>query len=214
MTDPVKVLYNIANFYMAVTKLAQTNLRNLIGDMSLDESLTSREKVNSILRQILDEATDKWGVRVSKVELQKIEPPPDVIEAMHRQMKAEREKRAMILEAEGEKKAKIEKAEGQKKAKILAAEGEAEAIKKVAQANRYKILTIAEGEAKAIKYVFDAIHEGKPTKDLITIKYLEALEKMADGKASKMFIPYEASGVLSSLGMIKEILTKKEEKEE
>ncbi len=214
VTDPVKVLYNVANFYVAVTKLAQTNLRNLIGDMSLDESLTSRERINTKLRQILDEATDKWGVKVTKVELQKIEPPPDVTEAMHRQMKAERDRRAMILEAEGKKQSEIEKAEGEKRAKILRAEGEAESIKRVAEANKFKLLTVAEGEAEAIKRVFNAIHEGRPSKDLITIKYLEALVKMADGKSSKVFIPYEASGVLSALGMIKELLQHKEEGKE
>jgi regulator of protease activity HflC (stomatin/prohibitin superfamily) len=119
VTDPTKVTYNVANFYMAVTKLAQTNLRNLIGDMALDESLTSREVVNTQHRQIFDDATDKWGVKVTRVELQRIEPPPDVTEAMHRQMKAEREKRAVILEAEGAK-----------RSAVLKAEGQAEAIKK------------------------------------------------------------------------------------
>ena len=131
-TDPVKLMFNVANFYLAATKLAQTNLRNVIGDMQLDESLTSREKINAALRQILDDATDKWGVRVVRVELQRIEPPVDVTEAMHRQMKAERTKRADILEAEGDKQANITRAEGQKESAILTAEGEAEAIKRVA----------------------------------------------------------------------------------
>ena len=125
VTDPIKVTYNVANFYTAATKLAQMNLRNLIGDMALDESLTSRATVNTQLRQILDDATDKWGTKVTRVELQRIEPPSDVTEAMHRQMKAERERRAMILEAEG-----------QKKSAILKAEGEAEAIQKVAEAEK------------------------------------------------------------------------------
>ena len=195
VTDPVKVTYNVSNFYIAATKLAQTNLRNLIGDMALDESLTSREVINTKLRQILDDATDKWGTKVTRVELQRIEPPSDVTEAMHRQMKAERDRRAMILEAEGAK-----------KSAVLKAEGEAEAIKKVADANKYKKIAIAQGEADAIQNVYNAIHKGNPTNDLIAIKYLEALQSIANGKASKVFLPYEASGVLGSIGGIAELL--------
>ena len=198
VTDPVKVTYNVANFYLAATKLAQTNLRNLIGDLALDESLTSREVINTKLRQILDDATDKWGTKVTRVELQRIEPPSDVTEAMHRQMKAERDRRAMILEAEG-----------QKKSAILKAEGEAEAIKKVADADKYKKIAIAQGEADAIQNVYNAIHKGNPTNDLIAIKYLEALQSIANGTASKVFLPYEASGVLGSIGGIAELLKEK-----
>jgi regulator of protease activity HflC (stomatin/prohibitin superfamily) len=198
VTDPVKVTYNVLDFYTAATKLAQTNLRNLVGDMALDESLTSREVINVRLREILDDATDKWGVKVTRVELQRIEPPVDVTEAMHRQMKAERDRRAMILEAEG-----------QKRSAILKAEGEAEAIKKVADANKYEKLTVAKGEAEAVERVFEAIHNGNPTNDLIAIKYLEALQKIADGQASKVFLPYEASGILSSIAGIGEILKEK-----
>ena len=211
VTDPVKVLYNVRNFYMAVTKLAQTNLRNIIGDLQLDESLTSREKINSNLRAILDEATDKWGVKITRVELQKIDPPQDVMEAMHRQMKAERDRRAAILEAEGVKQSAILKAEGEKQSAILKAEGQAQAIKQVAEAEKYKEIALAEGQAQAIKTVFAAIHEGKPTKDLITIKYLETLKDMANGKASKLFVPYEASSILSALGMMKEVFEKNKE---
>jgi regulator of protease activity HflC (stomatin/prohibitin superfamily) len=198
ITDPVKVTYNVANFYMAATKLAQTNLRNLVGDLALDESLTSRETINTKLRQILDDATDKWGTRVSRVELQRIEPPSDVTEAMHRQMKAERERRAVILEAEG-----------QKQSAILKAEGEAMAIQKVADAQKYQKLTVALGESEAIQTVFGAIHKGNPTNDLIAIKYLEALEKMANGQATKVFLPYEASGILGSIAGIAELLKEK-----
>lgn len=201
VTDPVKVTYNVTNFYLAATKLAQTNLRNLVGDLALDESLTSREVINTKLRQILDDATDKWGTKVTRVELQRIEPPADVTEAMHRQMKAERDRRAMILEAEG-----------QKKSAILKAEGQAEAIKKVADANKYEKLTVAKGEGEAIETVYNAIHEGNPTTDLIAIKYLEALQKMAEGQATKIFLPYEATGVLGSIGGIAELLKEKESK--
>ena len=211
VTDPVKVLYNVAQFRLATIKLAQTNLRNVVGDLSLDESLTSRERINAKLRDVLDEATDKWGARATRVELQRIEPPSDVTEAMHRQMKAERERRAVVLEAEGFKTAAILRADGEKQAKILEAEGHAAAIQKVAEADKYRLLTVAEGEGQAIERVYGAIHKGNPTKDLITIKYLEALAKMADGKATKLFVPYEASGVMGSLGMIAEVLKEKKE---
>lgn len=209
VTDPIKVTYNVANFYIASTKLAQTNLRNLIGDLMLDECLTSRDMVNSKLRQILDDATDKWGVRVSRVELQRIEPPKDVTEAMHQQMKAERVRRATILEAEGTKQAAILQAEGTKQSAILEAEGQAEAVRKVADAERYRQLTVAEGEAQAIETVYSAIHAGNPTNDLIAIKYLEALPKIADGKATKVFLPLEASGVLGSIAGVAELLAAK-----
>jgi len=205
-TDPVKLLYNVADFYSAATKLAQTNLRNIVGEMQLDESLTSRELINTRLREILDDATDRWGVRVVRVEIQRIEPPADVMDAMHRQMKAERDRRAMVLEAEGEKEAAIRVAEGQKQAAILEAEGQAMAIQKVADANRYKLTTVATGEAEAVLKVYEAIHEGRPTQDLITIKYLETLSNMADGQATKIFLPIEASGLLGGLGGIAEIL--------
>ncbi len=212
VTDPVKVLYNVAQFRLATIKLAQTNLRNVIGDLSLDESLTSRERINAKLRDVLDEATDKWGAKVTRVELQRIEPPSDVTEAMHRQMKAERDRRAAVLEAEGFKQAAILKADGEKQARILQAEGQAAAIERVATAEKFKLLTVAEGEGQAIERVFSAIHKGNPTKDLITIKYLEALAKMADGKATKLFVPYEASGVIGAVSMIADAL--KEQKAE
>jgi regulator of protease activity HflC (stomatin/prohibitin superfamily) len=204
VTDPVKVTYNVANFYLAATKLAQTNLRNLVGDLSLDESLTSREVINTKLRQILDDATDKWGTKVTRVELQRIEPPKDVTEAMHRQMKAERDRRAIILEAEGDK-----------QSKILRAEGEAAAVKTVAEAEKFRRLTVAAGEAQAVQTVYQAIHEGRPTSDLIAIKYLEALEKISNGQATKIFLPLETSGILGGLAGIKELFTEtKKEKQE
>jgi len=196
---------------MAATKLAQTNLRNVIGDMELDESLTSREKINVQLREVLDDATDKWGVRVTRVEIQKVDPPRDINEAMSRQMKAERTKRANILDAEGFRQAEIEKAEGEKRAVVLAAEGKAEAIRQVADAQKYEKLTLAQGEAEAIATVYNAIHAGKPTNDLIAIKYLETLGQMADGKATKIFLPLEASGVLGTLGGMAELLKTQQE---
>ncbi|NLX07562.1 MAG: SPFH/Band 7/PHB domain protein [Phycisphaerae bacterium] len=209
VTDPVKVTYNVSDFYLAATKLAQTNLRNLIGDLALDESLTSREAINTKLRQVLDDATDKWGARVSRVELQRIEPPRDVTEAMHRQMKAERDRRAMILEAEGRKKSAVLQAEGQRQAAILEAEGKAEAIQKMADADKYKRVTVAQGEAEATVNVYQAIHKGNPTADLIAVKYLEALQAISNGRASKVFLPYEASGILGSIAGISELLKEK-----
>ena len=198
VTDPVKVAYNVTNFYTAATKLAQTNLRNLVGDLALDQSLTSRELINSKLREILDEATDKWGTKVTRVELQRIEPPADVTDAMHRQMKAERDRRAMILEAEGAK-----------QSAILKAEGQAEAVRKVADAEKYQKITIAQGEAEAIETVYGAIHNGNPTNDLIAIRYLDTLGTIANGQATKIFLPIEATGVLGSIGGIGELFKDK-----
>jgi regulator of protease activity HflC (stomatin/prohibitin superfamily) len=211
VTDPFRVVYNVARFEVAAIKLAQTNLRNLVGDLELDETLTSREKINVELRKILDDATDRWGVRVTRVELQKIDPPRDITEAMSKQMKAERTKRAAILEAEGIKQAQILRAEGLKQAAILEAEGRSQAIEKVADATKYQEVTVAQGEAKAIINVYSAIHKGMPTEDLIAIKYLEALQKIADGKATKIFLPMETSGILGSIGGVAEIFKEKPE---
>ena len=190
---------------LAATKLAQTNLRNIVGDLQLDDALTSRDMINAQLRQVLDEATDVWGTRVVRVEIQRIDPPPDITEAMHRQMKAERDRRATVTEAEGEKRAAILRAEGVKEARILEAQGQAQAIREVAEAEKFQLFTVAEGEAQAIERVFGAIHTGDPTPDLIAIRYLDALPKIADGQATKLFLPYEASGILSSLAAIREI---------
>ena len=201
-TDPVKLVYNIADFFMAATKLAQTNLRNVIGEMELDEALVSREVINTKLREVLDDATDKWGVRVVRVELKRIDPPVDVTQAMHRQMKAEREKRANILEAEGFRQAKILEAEGQRQSRILEAEGEASAIQAVADAQRYKLQIEAQGQADAISSVYGAIKNADPDDKLIAIQYLEALKSIADGQASKVYLPLEATGVLGALGGI------------
>ena len=210
-TDPVKLKYNVSNFILAATKLAQTNLRNVVGDMDLDDALTSRETINTELRQILDEATDVWGTRVVRVEIQRIDPPTDVTQAMHRQMKAERERRAVVTEAEGEKRSQILRAEGVKQSRILEAEGQAAAIKEVAEADKFQKLTVAEGEGQAIERVFGAIHNGDPTPDLIAIQYLNALQGIADGKATKIFLPLETSGILGSLGAISEVFAGQDE---
>lgn len=215
-TDPQRLIYNVANFLLAITKLAQTNLRNLIGDMQLDQALTSRDKINTNLRDILDDATDTWGVRVKRVEIQRIDPPVDVMNAMHEQMKAERTRRATVTTAEGQRQAEITRAEGEQQAailraeavrqqQILEAEGAAAAVRALADAEKYKRLTEAEGEADAIRSVYAAIHDGDPTNDLIAIKYLEALAAIADGQATKIFVPADMANVLGSIGGIAEL---------
>ncbi len=204
VTDPFRSRYEISNYILAATKLAQTNLRNVIGELDLDACLTSRDEINGQLRDVLDTATDKWGVKVNRVELQRIDPPRDITEAMSRQMKAERDKRAAILEAEGLKQAEITKAEGHKRSQILDAEGFAAAVKTKADAEKYKKITVAQGEGEAILTVFNSIHEGKPDNELITLKYLEMLPKLAEGDANKIFMPYEASGIISSLAVMVE----------
>jgi regulator of protease activity HflC (stomatin/prohibitin superfamily) len=215
-TDPQRLIYNVANFILAVTKLAQTNLRNLVGDLQLDQALTSRDAINTSLREILDDATDTWGVRVKRVELQRIDPPVDVMSAMHEQMKAERTRRATVTTAEGQRQGDITRAEGERQAtilgaeavrqqQILEAEGQAAAVRELADAEKYRQTAIAEGEAAAIRSVYAAIHEGNPTDDLIAIKYLEALARIADGKATKIFLPLDTNNVMGSIAGISEL---------
>lgn len=215
-TDPNRLVYNVANFILAVTKLAQTNLRNVVGDLQLDQALTSRDKINVDLRQILDDATDKWGVRVVRVEIQRIDPPPDVMHAMHEQMKAERTRRAVVTEADGRREAAITTAEGDKQAAILRAEGErqrqilqaqgdAEATRALADAERFRQLTVAEGEARAITTVYQAIHAGDPSPDLLAIKYLETLGRIANGQATKIYLPADFASGLGSLATVAEL---------
>ena len=204
ITDPRKVLYNIDNFGLATQKLAQTNLRNVVGDLELDSTLTSREKINTELRMVLDEATDAWGVRITRVEIQKIDPPRDITEAMSSQMKAERERRARVLEATGVKESAILRAEGQKQSDILKAEGEAAATRARAEAERDKRIAEAEGEARGIENVFNAIHDGRATEDVLAVKYLEALAKMSEGQATKIFMPIETSGILGGMASLAE----------
>jgi len=215
-TDPNRLVYNVANFILAVTKLAQTNLRNVVGDLQLDQALTSRDKINVDLRQILDDATDKWGVRVVRVAIQRIDPPPDVMHAMHEQMKAERTRRAVVTEADGRREAAITTAEGAQQAAILRAEGEpqrqilqaqgdAEATRALADAERFRQLTVAEGEARAITTVYQAIHAGDPSPDLLAIKYLETLGRIANGQATKIYLPADFASGLGSLATVAEL---------
>ena len=205
-TDAQRRIYNIANFELAVSKLAQTNLRNLIGDLALDEALTSSVKINTHLREILDDATDSWGARVVRVEIQRIDPPPDVVQSMHHQMQSERTRRAVVTEAQGVREAAITRAEGEKQAAILEAQGRSEAIQRIADAERYRQLTVAEGEAAAIRSVFTAIHDGNPTSDVLALKYLDALGRISEGQATKIFLPTEMSGLFGAVGGLAELL--------
>lgn len=207
IVDAYKAVYGIDNLPEAIEKLTQTNLRNLVGQMELQDTLTSREKINGELRTILDDATNKWGVKVNRVELQDIIPPADIQAAMDKQMKAEREKRAMIYEAEGQKEAAIRIAEGQREAAIKKAEGEKQAAILTAEGVAQARIVEAEAEKTAIRQIIEALADkGQPDKYLIAMKYLETLTSMTDGKDNKViYMPYEATGILSSVDGIKEM---------
>ncbi|MBD5209749.1 MAG: SPFH/Band 7/PHB domain protein [Bacteroidales bacterium] len=208
IVDAKKSVYEIDNLPNAIEKLTQTSLRNVIGELELDETLTSRDTINSKLQAILDDATNKWGVKVNRVELQDITPPESVREAMEKQMQAERNRRAEILNAEGEKKSLILRSEGEKESKINAAEAIKQSeILRAEGESRAKVLQ-AEAEAKAIERIAQAITSTKtdPATYLLAVKYIETLNEMVSGKDNKtIYIPYEASGVLSSIGSIKEM---------
>lgn len=209
--DPVRAIYEIENLPDAIEKLTQTTLRNVIGELELDESLSSRDTINSKLRSILDDATNKWGVKINRVELQDINPPQDIKTAMEKQMRAERDRRAAVLEAEGQKRSRILEAEGFKESEINKAEGDKQAEILRAEGQAQARIRVAEAEAKAIELITEAIKskESDPVKYLIAVRYIETLSEMVSGKDNKtIYIPFEATGVLSSLGGIKEILSK------
>ncbi len=215
ITDPMKAIYEIANLPNAIEKLTQTTLRNVIGELDLDGCLVSRDTINSKLRAILDEATDKWGVKVNRVELQDINPPKEIQEAMEKQMRAERSRRAAILTAEGTKKAKILEAEGYKESEINVAEGDKRATILRAEGEAEARLKVANAEAGAIQKVTEAIKlsDGDPSNYLIAIRYIDTLKDITSGKDNKViYMPVETTGVLSSLGGIKEMLTGNKEK--
>lgn len=208
--DPKSAVYEIQNLPDAIEKLTQTNLRNLVGQLDLDESLVSRDKINQELRAILDDATNKWGVKVNRVELQDIIPPSDIQSAMEKQMKAERDRRAAILEAEGMKKSAVLKAEGEKEAAINRAEGEKQAnILKAEGVAQARILE-ADGEKEAIGRIINALADkGQPDKYLIAMKYLETMKAITSGQDNKVvYMPYEATGILSSVDGIKQMFDK------
>ena len=182
-------------------------MRNVIGSMDLDTSLTSRDAINDKLRLILDEATDKWGVKINRVELQEVNPPHDIRAAMEKQMRAERDRRAIILEAEGMKQSAILQSEGVKMAAINQADGQKQAAILAAEGQAQARVTVADAEAAAIIRVAEAI-KGDPTNYLVALKYIDALKSMVEGKDNKVvYMPFEATGVLSSLGGLKEMLT-------
>jgi regulator of protease activity HflC (stomatin/prohibitin superfamily) len=209
IVDPLKSVYEIGNLPNAIEKLTQTTLRNVVGEMDLDECLSSRDTINAKLRAILDDATNKWGVKVNRVELQDINPPLAIRDAMEKQMRAERNRRATILEAEGEKGSQILTAEGQRESDIQRAEGQKQSAILEAEGQAQARIRVAEAEAEAIRLVSEAVkgYAGDPVQYLIAQKYLETLNQMTSGNETKtVFLPYEASGILSSLGGIKELL--------
>lgn len=210
IVDPKSAVYEIQNLPEAIEKLTQTTLRNLVGQIDLDETLVSRDKINKELRTILDEATDKWGVKVSRVELQDIIPPVDIQTAMEKQMKAERDRRAAILEAEGQKKSAILKAEGEKESAINIAEGEKQAAILKAEGIAQARVVEADGEQQAIEKIINALADkGQPDKYLIAMKYLETLKTITSGENNKVvYMPYEATGILSSVDSIKQMFDK------
>src|SRR5438552_3439037 len=194
VNDPRAATYEIANYIAAIEQLTVTTLRNVIGGITLEQTLTSRDQINAELRGVLDEATGKWGIRVNRVELKAVDPPPSIQEAMEKQMRAERDRRAAILQAEGIKQSQILTAEGEKQSAILTAEGRRQA----------QILE-AEGQAKAIETVFNAIHEGDPDPKLLAYQYLQMLPQIAQGDANKVWIiPSEITQALANLGPVAE----------
>jgi len=208
IVDPVKSVYEIDNLPNAIEKLTQTTLRNVIGELELDETLTSRDTINAKLRAVLDDATNKWGVKVNRVELQDITPPETVRQAMEKQMQAERNRRAEILKAEGEKASAILNSEGEKTSEINKAEAEKQSTLLKAEGVAKAKIMQAEAEAQAIQLVADAIKATKtdPASYLLATKYIETLKEMTSGKDNKtVYLPYEATNLLGSIGGIKEI---------
>jgi len=217
ITEPVKAVYEIESLQKGIAYIAITTIRDIVGKMDLDSTFSSRDAINTQLRDVLDDATDKWGCKVDRVEIKDIKPPVDIRDAMEKQMNAERNKRANILEAEGKRQADITLAEGKKQATILNAEAERESSIRRAQGIREAKILEAEGNAEAIKkvadakaqeisLVYNAIMETKPDENLVALKSLEALEKVAEGSANKVFIPFDTTKAMGALGAATEIL--------
>jgi regulator of protease activity HflC (stomatin/prohibitin superfamily) len=201
VTDPIAATYEIANYIQAVEQLTMTTLRNIVGGMDLEQTLTSREEINHGLRGVLDEATGKWGIRVNRVEIKGIDPPPSIKDAMEKQMRADRDKRALILTAEGQRQSAILTAEGNKQSAILNAEGDRESLILRAQADRESAILRAQGEGQAIQMVFQAIHDGQPDQALLAYQYLQMMPRIAEGDANKVWvIPSEITKALEGLG--------------
>ncbi len=208
ITDPAKAVYEIQNLKKSIEYISCTTLRDIIGKMELDETFASRDIINDKLRTILDEATDVWGCKIDRVEIKDITPPAYIRDAMEKQMNAERNKRALILEAEGERQSAITLAEGRKQAAILDAEADREAKIRRATGEADAIKQVAEAKAQEIQMVYDAIKKSNPDEKLVQLKSLEALKEVAKGDANKIFIPFEATSALGSLGAVNEMLKK------
>jgi regulator of protease activity HflC (stomatin/prohibitin superfamily) len=201
VTEPKSATYEIADYIAGIEQLTVTTLRNVIGGMDLEQTLTSREEINNALRSVLDEATGKWGIRVNRVELKAIDPPPSIKDAMEKQMRADRNKRAVILNAEGVRQSQILTAEGQKQAAILSAEGQKASAILTAEADKQAAILRADGESQAIQTVFHAIHRGNPDQKLLSYQYLQMLPKIAEGDANKLWVlPSEIGKALEGLG--------------
>jgi len=209
ITDPAKAVYEIQSLKKGIEYLAITTIRDIIGKMDLDETFSSRDGINNQLRLVLDEATDRWGCKIDRVEIKDITPPADIRDAMEKEMNAERNKRALILEAEAQRQSSITIAEGKKQAAILEAEAEKESRIRRAVGEAQAIKEVADARAKEIQMVYDAMKKADPNDKLVQLKSLEALEEVAKGEANKVFIPFEATSALSSLGALKEVITDK-----
>ena len=205
VTQPQKAVYEVENLTLAIRQLAITTMRNIMGELQLDETLASRDTVNTRLRTILDDATDKWGVKVTRVELKNIVPPREIEDAMAKQMKADRERRAVVTEAEGVKTAQLLRAQGERDSSIAEAEGtrQSQILRAKGEAEAMRLVAIARAEATAT--VYKAIIEAHPTDQLIALRYIEALEDLAKGP-NKVFVPYQAAGVLGGAGAVKDLL--------
>ncbi len=206
ITDPAKAVYEIQSLKKGIEYLAITTIRDIVGKMDLDETFSSRDAINQQLRVILDEATDRWGCKIDRVEIKDINPPADIRDAMEKQMNAERNKRALILEAEAQRQSAITIAEGKKEAAILEAEADKEAAVRRAAGEAQAIKEVAEAKAKEVSMVYEAMKNADPDERLVQLKSLEALQEVAKGNANKIFIPFEATNALSSLGAIKEVM--------
>ena len=209
ITDPAKAVYEIQNLKKGIEYLAITTIRDIIGKMDLDETFSSRDGINTQLRVVLDEATDRWGCKVDRVEIKDITPPADIRDAMEKEMNAERNKRALILESEAQRQSAITIAEGKKQAAILEAEADRESQIRRAAGEAEAIREVAEAKAKEIQLVYEAIKKADPDEKLVQLKSLEALKEVAKGEANKVFIPFEATNTLASLGAIKDVVTDK-----
>ncbi len=212
ITDPAKAVYEIQSLKKGIEYLAITTIRDIVGKMDLDATFSSRDAINDKLRAILDEATDPWGCKIDRVEIKDITPPADIRDAMEKQMNAERNKRALILEAEGQRQSAITLAEGKKEAAILEAEADRESQIRRAAGEAEAIRRVAEAKAAEVEMVYAAMMNANPDNTLVQLKSLEALKEVANGDANKVFIPFDATSALGSLGAMTEILTDKDTK--